>query len=703
MKRFIFLLAALYTICFSAFSQATITDEKFSFAQVFDVQWYISGGTLYASGFNYLYASQPYNARLTSSETNAYIAAGDVIKFFNSTTNPGTYGLGIYDSTGTTLVRVLDNTGTFSALANGAIFYNGAGMWGTLFTTAQGYNLGGSGSWTITVQNPTQAQLQAYVPPTTQPLAAGQSAPPPAPTPVYNTIKMAYTWTNVSQTLVAGPQQQVAGSYKLQVNVQDGGGRSGTADSFQIILKFYNASGALVGTDTSQMYSLPVANPVTTLTLQDANCGGAGCANVSYVVVDFYGIDGSYWAGNYGPVISQPSLTFTPNGGTATGNLLYNPEFGIYQTTGYAQGWSSDQGWQACAAYSGYQTCVVNNSGTLNIVNGGYDATGGTAQGPVGGSVSSGNNSTSLNIGYSAAPTIVSQYNTTVQTTTTNGASVSTYNQPVTITNWSDGTQTQDNNGSATLINTTITGSGGGITTQQQNDINAFNANPINGSGIYIDQVGNNDIVTIVQKGSHSLIGGVNQQAAKIRDSNNTISIKQGNNNLGKNEIDMSVTGGSNNLYLVQASDPNGVSAGDNYQKVNVSGFSNNITTSQTNDGGLQGHFAEINVTGNYNTVNVSQSNNTQKQAFVSANGNNNTVQTTQTGTGAHYVSVTEVGNGNSAVVNQSGSTANTATITLTNAGAPASVNLTQTGGQSYSVQQTCYSSCGTITVRQGN
>jgi hypothetical protein len=301
------------------------------------------------------------------------------------------------------------------------------------------------------------------------------------------------------------------------------------------------------------------------------------------------------------------------------------------------------------------------------------------------------------------APTVVSTSNTTIITTTTNGATVNTFSQPVIITNWSDGTTTTANNGGATLISSTITGTSSGTTTGQQTDINGFNANPINGSGIYIRQSGSHDVISINQIGTHNLIGGINQQFAIVQDGNNYITIKQGNGNLGKNEIDMSVTGGSNNLYLVQASDPNGISAGDNYQKVNISGFSNTVNTSQTNDGGLQGHFAEIDVTGNYNNINVSQNNNTQKQAFISANGNNNIIQTTQSGTGAHYVSVTTTGDGNSATVNQSGSVANSATIALTNAGAPASVNLIQTGGQSYSVNQTCYTTCGTITVRQGN
>jgi hypothetical protein len=187
-------------------ARADITQQLFSFNQVFDVQWYISSGVLYASGFNYIYASQPSNARLTSTQTNTYTSAGDVIKFFNSTTNPGTYGLGVYDSTGTTLIRVLDNTGTFTALATGAIFYNGAGMWGTLFTTSQGYSINGSAHFTITQQNPTNAQLQAYTPPTTQPLSSGQTASSPT---VVSTTNSTITTTSTSGTVTSTYSQPV--------------------------------------------------------------------------------------------------------------------------------------------------------------------------------------------------------------------------------------------------------------------------------------------------------------------------------------------------------------------------------------------------------------------------------------------------------------------------------------------------------------
>ena len=179
---------------------AGITDLKLSTAQIFDVQWYISGGTLNASGFSYIYASVNYAtqtnsaARWTAAQTADAGANGRYIGFFNSTTNPGTYGMAVFNSDGSTY-KIINNTGSFRALANGAIFYNGNGMWGTLITTGQGYNYGQSGSWSVTQDNPTNTQLQAYVPPSSTPLAAGQTAAPPPPTYGTNFTRVtSYEW-----------------------------------------------------------------------------------------------------------------------------------------------------------------------------------------------------------------------------------------------------------------------------------------------------------------------------------------------------------------------------------------------------------------------------------------------------------------------------------------------------------------------------
>jgi hypothetical protein len=167
---------------------AGITDLKLSTAQIFDVQWNISGGKLNASGFNYIYSSVNYAtqttsaARWTAAQTADANSNGRYIGFFNSTTNPGTYGMAVFNSDGSTY-KIINNTGSFRALADGAIFYNGNGMWGTLITTGQGYNLGQSGNWAVTQDNPNNTQLQAYTPPSSTPLAAGQTAAPSGPPP----------------------------------------------------------------------------------------------------------------------------------------------------------------------------------------------------------------------------------------------------------------------------------------------------------------------------------------------------------------------------------------------------------------------------------------------------------------------------------------------------------------------------------------
>ena len=292
-----------------------------------------------------------------------------------------------------------------------------------------------------------------------------------------------------------------------------------------------------------------------------------------------------------------------------------------------------------------------------------------------------------------AAPTVVSTSTATVVTSTTSGSTTSYYNTVQTTTTWSDSTTTVAN-GASTLISTADTGGTAAITAAQQTDVANFNNRTINNNGIYIRQSGNGDTINVQQIGLHNLI------TAQIENGNNNITIRQGNGNSGKNEINAAIKGGSNIVNLTQAYDVAGISAGDNYQQVAVTGVNNNITTSQTNTGGV-GHFLEASITGNNNTVSASQDTNGQKQLFATITGNSNTVSTVQTGTGSHYLNVAAQGNGNSATVNQSGSTANAASITLINAGAPASVNLTQSGGQNYTITQTCYTVCGTVTVRQ--
>lgn len=269
---------------FSTSAYADITSAKFSTAQIFDVQWNISNGTLNTSGYNYLYASvnaagNAVAARMSAADYAAITTNNQYIAFFNSTTNPGTYGLAVFNADGTK-ARIIDNTGTFSALANGAIFYNGAGMWGTLITTGQGYPIGGSANFTVTQQNPTVAQLQAYVPATTVPLSVGQTAAQAnaVVTPVIPNITSSTTNTNFATgtlgpwTAGGGTGTQASGTYNAN---------QGVGVSVVTGMTGFNTQGQGAGVPNS--YSWTVTPPVGTYmaSLQPTNGTVTSGANIN--------------------------------------------------------------------------------------------------------------------------------------------------------------------------------------------------------------------------------------------------------------------------------------------------------------------------------------------------------------------------------------------------------------------------------------
>jgi hypothetical protein len=413
------------------------------------------------------------------------------------------------------------------------------------------------------------------------------------------------------------------------------------------------------------------SEPWQTLTLNSVNCGSAGtCSGVAYVKVIMIGSDASWWAGNYGPQWRAPSLSF--NGGP---NMLYNPEFGPYGGT-LAQGWTSSTGWGACGTVSGSQACTTTATGvTVNMSGGGYDVNGGTSSGTSGG------------------------YNGTLSSTNLTGGSGGTTSGPTFI-----GTITQT--GAPATGNTyssdpaTI-----GITTQQQNRVNNWQSRVLNGNNsVNLDVNGNSNSFTIDQIGSYNLITGIGTQKAKVQGNSNTVRINQGSPSSGQNEIDMSVVGDSNNLDISQARTTSGNPTGTNghYLSIDINGYTNTVTTQQSNSGGVGGHYAETTINGNQNNVVARQTDNGNKIMFTTVNGNNNSVDATQKGTGQHYLETKLTGNNNSALIVQEGSTANKASIDLTNAGGAASIDLLQTGGKSFSIQQSCTTSggCGT-TVRQ--
>ena len=315
----------------------------------------------------------------------------------------------------------------------------------------------------------------------------------------------------------------------------------------------------------------------STYSVTATNCGGS-CANVAYVSVQFYGKDGGYWAGNYGPMITSPSLTF--NGGS---NILYNPEFGTYSGNAYAQGWTSSAGWQNCALYSGSATCVIDNGASVN--GGNYSATGGSTSGSAG--------------GYTAAPSLCC------------GASAAQFN--------ADSANTAK---VQTFVSRTSADSKVYV-----DQIGSFNTITIQQTGTrnnYASYTGNGDsnTVSITQSGNASTQS--NYTELSITGNSNTASITQTSNGGGKG-VFATIANNSNALTIQQKD------SGSHYAEINLSGGSKTVDLLQQ---GSASHMAKITLSGQPVGLNLNQSGSTQQ--FYSINYN----CTTQGGCAA--ISVTQ-------------------------------------------------------------
>jgi hypothetical protein len=248
---------------------------------------------------------------------------------------------------------------------------------------------------------------------------------------LYNSIATAYVTTTISQNVVFNSTMQQGGTFTFSVLAHNGGGRAGQSDTANVKIEFFTSAGTLVtSVNSSNSANLPNPNavcgnpcidpsvPWTTLTTS-ATLNSTQAANVAYAKVSMYGIDGSYWAGDYGPWYRAP--TFTLNGGS---NLAYNPEFGPYNGV-TAQGWTSSPGFGACqGAWGGSNACIVNSSGTpgtsttglvANQNGGGPSATGGTTSGQAGGYNSTMSTSSPTGGPPPPAPTAIYMDNATVK------------------------------------------------------------------------------------------------------------------------------------------------------------------------------------------------------------------------------------------------------------------------------------------------
>ena len=241
------------------------------------------------------------------------------------------------------------------------------------------------------------------------------------------------------------------------------------------------------------------------------------------------------------------------------------------------------------------------------------------------------------------------------------------------------------------------------ISTTQTQQITTSRAVTHNGSGIYINQVGNDNELDIVQDGSDNLVAGVGSttnnivNADIIGNNNDTTLTQRGNNNV----ILFDITGDTNTTTVSQ-----GGSSGsdDNRLEFDVNGDSNilSITQSHNNGIGNNGHFLAIDLDGDTNNILSSQLNDGDKKAFLSVQGDDNDIDLYQQGSGSHYVEIA-VGSDQTVDITQDGTGNHNASVSMT--GHSATLDLTQDSStnQVYSISQHCGNAngCATTTVTQ--
>ena len=170
------------------------------------------------------------------------------------------------------------------------------------------------------------------------------------------------------------------------------------------------------------------------------------------------------------------------------------------------------------------------------------------------------------------------------------------------------------------------------VTSAQTIKINQTSS--ISTSGVYIENQGNFNTVTIEQFTRDNMVRGVNgAQRALINGSYNTISVYQGTitTPIGDNLLEMSVTGNSNQVNVTQQHNVK-------YTELKVNGSSNDLDIQQKDAGGKS---AFINIQGGFNSVDLLQQGSSQHFADINILTSSNNVSMSQSGAGQKLFSLT--------------------------------------------------------------
>ena len=426
----------------------------------------------------------------------------------------------------------------------------------------------------------------------------------------YNSIATAYVTTTISQDVVFNSAMQAGGIFTFSVLAHNGGGRAGQSDTANVRIQFYTAGGALVtSVNTNHSANLPNPNavcgnpcvdpsvPWTTLSIS-STLSAAQAGTVAYARVSMYGVDGSFWAGDYGPWYRAP--TFQLNGG---GNLTYNPEFG--PAYGYqAQGWTTNPGMGACqGAWGGSNPCIVNSSGTpgtstpglvANENGGGPSTTGGTTSGTAGG-----------------------------------------YNSTMSVTNAGPDTGTEQTAPAPAAPALCCGGSAAQFNASPANTASllTFTSRTTANSQVYIEQIGTQNTVEVTQSGTRN-----NYTKYVGNGLSNNITIDQkAQNNSQTNYVDLAVSGNFNTVDIKQRTSNETNSFGKG-AFVNISGNNNSLLLDQKNSGS---HYAEVNLSGDNKNVDITQQGSAGHMAKITLSGTPTDLSLTQSGSTQNHYSIT--------------------------------------------------------------
>jgi hypothetical protein len=205
-------------------------------------------------------------------------------------------------------------------------------------------------------------------------------------------------------------------------------------------------------------------------------------------------------------------------------------------------------------------------------------------------------------------------------------------------------------------------------------------------NSIFIEQVGDNSNITIVQKGQNNRIGS--EQNRLMLDGNGQIinTTQEGNNNLIQGSIvqadnvstDTTVTGDSNTITYDRG---DAASVAASSETVVVTGSTNNLTFNQGTAASATGATQTIAITGDTNTltstINADDVVNTKTIA-----GDGNTITTVQDGTAGKNIEMILTGNTNTVTVNQkSTNNVDTLKIDSTSSGSTITINQCNAGG----------------------